>query len=149
MSHPRPIKYIITKTGCWVITSHKLHRSGYARIVRKINGTKREIKLHRWFYENKYGPIPEGLLVCHKCDNPPCVNPDHLFLGTSQDNQTDMVNKGRSTKGIKNPRAKLNPKKILIIKKLATQEKGTILAKRFGVSTTCISKIIHNKRWSP
>ena len=55
----------------------------------------RTVLAHRWYYEQKYGPIPPELDACHKCDNPGCVNPDHVFLGTQKDNMQDALAKGR------------------------------------------------------
>lgn len=75
---------------CWLWTKSK-YRHGYGCFC--AMGTRH--KAHRVSYEIAYGKIKDGLFVCHKCDNPSCVNPDHLFLGTHKDNALDMVNKGR------------------------------------------------------
>ena len=56
---------------------------------------RKSIAVHRYMWTQKYGPIPDGLMVCHKCDNPACMNTDHLFLGTARDNAQDMAKKGR------------------------------------------------------
>lgn len=82
--------------GCWVWTG-KRSREGYGRF--SLDG--RLVNAHRWSWERAVGPIPNGLLVCHHCDNPPCVNPEHLFVGTIQDNTRDMLAKGRgNTRGL-------------------------------------------------
>jgi hypothetical protein len=101
-----------------------------------------------------FGQIPNGpgrgLFVCHKCDNRKCVRPDHLFLGTNQDNMTDMVKKGRSKKngGVKNGRSKLTEIQVEQIKKEYPIIKSTRkLAKKYGVSRSNIQFIIHGKHW--
>lgn len=66
--------------------------TGYGRLVR---GGK-HLYAHRWTYQQEHGPIPAGMLVRHTCDNPPCVNPEHLVLGTQADNMRDMAERGRS-----------------------------------------------------
>jgi len=81
----------VSETGCWLWLGH-LHGSGYPRL--KIN--KKNKSAHRYSYEAFVGPIPDGLLVCHKCDVPSCVNPAHLFVGTHKDNARDMMQKGRN-----------------------------------------------------
>lgn len=80
------------KTGsCWVWNGEKFH-SGYGRI--RIHWKK--YTLHRVVFELYVGPIPNGLCVLHKCDNKPCINPEHLFLGTKADNAHDRDRKGRT-----------------------------------------------------
>jgi hypothetical protein len=75
---------------CWKWTAGK-HNAGYGVFWEK----GRFYKAHRWSWERERGPIPDGLNLLHKCDNPACVRPDHLFLGTQKDNVNDMVSKGR------------------------------------------------------
>jgi hypothetical protein len=79
--------------GCWEFVSGASKGYGYLNIGRR---DEQEVLAHRYSWELHNGPIPDGLLVLHRCDNPPCVRPDHLFLGTKKDNADDMVRKGRS-----------------------------------------------------
>ena len=81
----------VNKTdGCWEWTAY-LNKQGYGRYGIGSN----VYRAHRLAFEEAYGPIPEGMFVCHKCDNPSCVRPDHLFLGTNSDNLKDCSAKGR------------------------------------------------------
>ena len=80
-------------TGCW-LWMDCAHEFGYGLL--KIGGRKGPVvRAHRYAWELHNGPIPRGLFVCHRCDNPPCCNPAHLFLGTNADNVRDMRRKGR------------------------------------------------------
>lgn len=85
---------VIVQDGCWDWKASKF-RSGYARFAMPPP-TRHSVVAHRVSYELYKGPIPDGLLVCHTCDNPACTNPDHLFLGTHSDNVQDMLRKGRN-----------------------------------------------------
>lgn len=123
----------------WVGTQ----RNGYGIIKNK----GKIISSHRASYTLYIGPIPEGLFVLHKCDNPPCVNPDHLFLGTCQDNATDKVKKGRQPKGEAVGTSKLKEKDIIRIHHLSGTKTQTQIAEIFGVSQAHISKIIRRVWW--
>ncbi len=100
---------------------------------------------HRWAWRAAHGEIPEGLQVLHKCDVPSCVNPNHLFLGTHADNMRDKALKGRC-----NPTygggGKLDPDKVLYVR--ASKERGSDLAKKFGVSQATISETRTGKLWA-
>lgn len=77
------------------------HLEGYAKIIVYVDGKAKTFRAHRYSYQVFVGEIPEGLLVCHTCDVRHCVNPEHLWLGTNQDNVDDMVKKNRNHKPFK------------------------------------------------
>ena len=107
---------------------------------------------HRLAWTKANGPIPKGIQVLHRCDNPRCVNVDHLFLGTQKDNIHDMMAKGRMNTGdqtgVKNGRAKLTEKQVLEIRKLDPSKIWiSDIARKYGVGWTAIDDIIKRKSW--
>lgn len=104
---------------------------------------------HRLSWELHFGPIPSGMHVLHKCDNPPCVNPKHLFLGAHVDNYIDMRKKNRHVKGEKFPHAKLTEHAVRTIRD--RYEKGDITQKKladvFGVSISQINGVVNRNTW--
>jgi hypothetical protein len=109
-----------------------------------------EYHAHRVSWELANGPIPEGLLVCHRCDNPPCVNPAHLFLGTQADNLADRDAKGRAVyrRGSKNGAAKLTEESVRHIRRrLKEGELQKTLAAEYGVSQSLIAQIRKGQVW--
>ncbi len=135
--------------GCWIWSGNK-DGKGYGRV--NFADFKSFSKAHRlaWFLTN--GEIPVGMLVCHKCDNPSCVNPNHLFLGTIKDNNLDKVAKGRQkgARGERNFGAILNEKQVEAIRFLyASGEFSTYaLSDIFQVSRNCISRVVNKITWS-
>lgn len=89
-----PSSYTVAENGCWV-WNQACFTNGYGAVKRVVNGQKRMWGAHRYQWAMYNGPIPDNLLVLHKCDNPRCINPEHLFLGTQFDNIRDMIAKGR------------------------------------------------------
>ena len=126
-------KYRINKkTNCWEWQGY-LDRDGYGQL--HINQTKVN-KAHRLSYEIHKGEISSNLCVCHKCDNPKCVNPEHLFLGTHQDNIKDKVSKGRSKHKENHPMVKLSNKDREAIKQMLDRHPATLSNKNisFGIN---------------
>jgi hypothetical protein len=120
---------IIDKTGCWE-WSGCVQANGYAR----INFQRRSQYAHRLSYASFIGPIPDGLDVCHKCDNRKCVNPAHLFVGSRQENMDDAVSKGRQAKGSMLPHSKLtDQERAEVIRRAQLGEKYASIAKDFGI----------------
>lgn len=113
-------------------------------------GNRRNEKSHRISWTLTFGSIPEGLFVCHKCDNPSCCNPYHLFLGTNADNMRDMVEKGRSAglEGEENPAAKLNLGQVVRIRNLYEEGLTQLeIGKMFNVSRTVVGAIVRKEIW--
>lgn len=104
----------------------------------------------RLVWEYTHGPIPDGKLVCHQCDNPPCCNVKHLFLGTNKDNITDMVRKGRGAKGETSGKSKLTELTVIEIRKLYSTGNYTLveLGKKFNVSHQNISSVVKKETWN-
>lgn len=98
-------------------------------------------------YELAHGPIPTGLMVLHRCDNRPCVNPAHLFLGTAADNAHDRDAKGRGARGERQGQKKLTWAAVRAIRERYRRGLGAGLAREFGVSGAMVSIIIHRKGW--
>lgn len=135
------------ENGCFICTSHVMHGTGYPMLW--IRGKR--VVISHIVYEECFGEIPKGMEVCHKCDNHACINPEHLFLGTHQDNMRDMFNKGRqgiyaSHKGEEHGQAKLTTQDVLKIKndKRYCRE----IAKDYNVALCTIARIKKGTNWS-
>lgn len=134
-------------TGCWLWTG-TLDEKGYGRF-HAGSGTPK--LAHRLAYERVYGvSLKQSECVCHRCDNPACVNPFHLFLGTSQMNRADCVGKGRQAKGERNGRAVLTRGQVEEIRKLYVPRKMSVhkLGRMFGVSGQTIHRVLKGENWS-
>jgi len=157
-------------TRCWIWTG--ANTQGYG-VIRAEGPSRSMIRAHRLSYEIHCDSIPDKRQVCHKCDNPPCVNPEHLFIGTHADNAKDKVNKGRSRKGQStsawvvrgnqhhtrripgiqkgelNNNAKLTSEQVISIRQRYSH--GSIyqreLAEEFGVTQTLIGRIVRRVCW--
>ena len=133
----------VDKTGdCWIWTGGN-NAQGYGHWH---DGT-RHVGVHRYSYELTNGPIPKGFWVCHRCDNPACLKPAHLFLGKPKDNARDMVKKGRSLKGRRNPYSKLTPEQVRWIRSNPENLTQKEMAARLEVVRTCINKVVRRETW--
>lgn len=147
--HNRVIKS--PESGCWIWDGNINTASGYGRLF--FEG--RNLMAHRVSYELHHGPVPAGMHVCHKCDNPPCVNPDHLLPGTDADNVADKMSKGRwgggPLPGERNHNSKLTDAQVSEIKGLLKlpnfRGKCAQLGRAFGVDECAIHHIKSGRAW--
>ncbi len=131
--------------GCW-IWKGPLREDGYGEFF--IAG--RRFRAHRYSFERQYGPIPLGLFVCHRCDNPSCVNPDHLFAGTQRENMQDMAAKGRhggpDLRGEAHPMARITREVAQAIRVDLRPAKD--VSAQYGVSKSLVWAIRSGRLWN-
>ncbi len=133
------------KSGCWV-WNKSLDPYGYGRMYQAVSNTKRKcLFAHRITYKLFNGEFDEKLFVLHSCDNPPCCNPDHLFLGTNEENTADRHRKKRSAKGEGHGMVKLTEDDVRAIRKSSKTQKQ--LGDQYGVAEGTIAHIIHRRSW--
>lgn len=128
---------------CWYWAAG-MHQKGYGQVWYrgKFN------KAHRVMYELENGPIPEGMQVLHSCDNPGCVNPDHLWVGTNLDNRRDSLRKKRHNYGERHGNARLTDQKVLEIRRRSEGARNAqALADEFGVSRCTIDDVVRRRSW--
>ena len=131
--------------GCWE-WQRETDAYGYGRFW--ITGRQR-VAAHRFSYTVARGRVPSGLLVLHTCDNPKCVRPDHLYLGTHDDNMRDRKERGHYARGEDNNKAKLTADQVRELRRLYVphQYGSTKLARQFGISPTAVKAILAGKAW--
>jgi hypothetical protein len=130
----------VNPEGCWEWIGGKMSE-GYGEII--VAGKQRYA--HRVSYELHFREIPAGLFVCHRCDNPGCVRPDHLFLGTHADNLRDAASKGRMERGEQHYNAKLTEDDVRAIR--ADTRLQREIAEDLGISRQNVSLIQNHKTW--
>lgn len=133
-------RFVKLDNGCWQWRAHT-DKDGYG----VLPGDRKNTRAHRLSYEIHKGSIPDGLIVCHHCDNPGCVNPAHLFIGTTKDNAQDALRKKRNYVGEKNGRSKLTEQNVKEI--LNSCLNGQQLADKFGVSRSTINNVRRGDTW--
>lgn len=135
----------VDKTGdCWLWTA-STDGMGYGLFG---TGPSRSERAHRVSYRLAFGEIAPDLCVLHRCDNPSCVRPEHLFLGTRADNMRDRQQKGRQAHGERHSRAKLTETAVREIRELrARGEQLRAIAEKFSIAPETVSAIAHRRTW--
>lgn len=129
---------------CWLWTGSQ--QNGYGSL--KFGSRVTSFRAHRVAFELAYGISTEGLFVCHSCDTPLCVNPNHLFLGTPKDNMTDKVSKGRHSHGENHGGSKLSESDVREIwRQFKSGIRQAQISRNFGVTPTTVNDIIRGRRW--
>jgi len=149
--HQNNIQYIVTKNNCWNCISHSKNSTKYPTISVTKEGQKLQLTVARFVYLGYNGPIPDSVHVLHKCDNIACINPNHLFIGTHQDNMTDKVNKNRQAKGADVKKSNLTDNDVIFIRYNHNPNGLSLtrikLASMFKVSHRTICHIINKNTW--
>lgn len=127
---------VLKTDACWIWTG-AVAANGYGHFGMDRQGTTQ--RAHRFAYERAYGPIPQGLVVCHHCDNRICVRPDHLFLGTQLDNIRDAKSKSRHAFGERHGNAKLSDAEVQAIR--VSRDSARIVALKYGISKDHVGNI--------
>ena len=136
----------VNKTdGCWLWTG-TTSAFGHGNIRR--TGSNRPVGAHRFSYELHHGAIPDGLWVLHRCDNPRCVRPDHLFLGTPKDNMQDMASKGRSGGQIGEAHHHAKLTKLAVLAILGDKRPHAEIARDYNISSSYVCMIKQRRRWA-
>lgn len=144
---PRHLFAGLMPEGCWEWSGPRSDK-GYGLTKYRM----RQVRAHRLTWELLFGPIPDGMRVCHTCDNPPCCRPNHLFLGTDADNVHDAQAKGRRKSrqiNVIRPNAKLTSDQVAQIRAryLVGADRQVDLAAEFGVSQSIISRVVRGVYW--
>lgn len=126
--------------GCWEYPGTR-DKDGYSYYY---DGDS-DPRAHREAYAIAIGRIPDGMYVCHRCDNRPCCRPSHLFLGTARDNACDAVSKDRHSRGERNGISKLTAQQVLAIR--ADHRRQVAIAADYGIRQTTVSEIKRGNRW--
>jgi hypothetical protein len=142
-------RIVIDANNCWIYQG-AVKKLGHPYGWVAYKGTQMNAHRASWIQSN--GEIPLGLNVCHKCDVPQCINPEHLFLGTQKENVLDMWNKGRHPRlnlgGEKNRASKLNLEQVREIRLMLSQNiKQRVIGEKFNISQPAISDIKNKRRW--
>lgn len=143
-------RFVSKTDGCWEWIGKSLSSKGYGTISTGGSGSKK-LLAHRLSYEIHHGPIPDGLVVMHSCDNPACVNPEHLSVGTQSQNIKDMFARGRQPIvpphkfGEDHKRSKLSEASVIEI--IQSTDKHKVLADRYGVASNTIKCIKRGLTW--